>query len=72
MTNAQRIRGMTDEELAAERIEFNYNPNGADYYSGDFGHYNIFYNNGVIPPGAYQEAFKKELDWLRQPAEEDV
>lgn len=69
-TNGDRIRAMSDEELARERIEFNYNPNGADYYSGDFGSVDVVYNAGMEQPESYAEALRLELDWLRQPAEE--
>lgn len=58
-TNADRIRAMSDEELAKDRVKYKIS-NGYDVWTGDF--------DNVA--GNYKEAIQKELDWLRQPAEE--
>lgn len=38
-----------------------YNPDGADYYEGDFGCVDITFNKEYE---SYCKAFKKEVNWL--------
>ena len=59
MTNADRIRAMTDEELADMRVR--YNPE-TDMYTNDTGE--AYYD--------FVSAMEAELEWLKQPAEGDV
>ena len=58
MTNADRIRAMTDEELADMRVR--YNPE-TDMYINDTGE--AYYD--------FVSAMEAELEWLQQPAEGD-
>lgn len=60
-TNADRIRAMSDEELAKERIDRidMYTKSDSKEYIGDF--------EGVA--NSEKEAIKKELDWLQSEAE---
>ena len=55
-TNADRIRAMTDEELADMRVR--YNPE-TDMYTNDTGE--AYYD--------FVSAMETELEWLQQPAE---
>lgn len=55
-TNADRIRGMSDEELA--ELNVRYNGQYDDYSCSDG---QTFYTE--------KEAINHEMDWLRQPAE---
>ena len=57
-TNADRIRAMSDEELADMRID--YNPE-TDLYIADTGE--AYYD--------YVSAMEAELEWLQQPAKEN-
>ena len=54
-TNADRIRAMTDEELAKDRIEYQ------EYYDRYYTDCGGFYT--------YEEALAAEIAWLQQPAE---
>ena len=61
-TNADRIRVMTDEELARKRIDRidMYTSSDLKEYIGDFA--------GIV--NSEEEAIKKELEWLQSEAEE--
>lgn len=61
-TNADRIRAMTDEELAKERIDRidMYTNSPAKEFIGDF--------CGIV--NSEEEAIKKELEWLQEKVEE--
>lgn len=63
MTNADRIRAMSDEELAKNNIRYDYDEesyeNCALWYETSDG--STFYDE--------ESAVEYELDWLRQPAE---
>lgn len=58
-THADRIRAMTDEELANMRVH--YNPE-TDMYTNDTGE--AYYD--------FVSAMEAELEWLQQPAEGDA
>lgn len=61
MTNADRIRSMTDEELARLLI----------FWNDDWGRWET--DAGCIdaydPMDSIEEAIKAEVEWLKQPAE---
>ena len=61
ITNAMRIRSMSDEELAKERIDRIdiYTKSDLKEFIGDF--------SGVV--NSEEEAIKKELEWLQSEAE---
>lgn len=61
-TNADRIRAMTNEELAKERIDRidMYTNSPAKEFIGDF--------CGIV--NSEEEAIKKELEWLQEEVEE--
>ena len=60
-TNADRIRAMSDEELAKERIDRIdiYTKSDLEEFIGDF--------DGIV--NSEEEAIKKELEWLQSEAE---
>ena len=58
VTNADRIRAMTDEELADMCVR--YNPE-TDMYTADTGE--AYYD--------FASAMEAELEWLQQPAQEE-
>ena len=60
-SNADRIRSMSDEELAKERIDRIdiYTKSDLEEFIGDFG--------GIA--NSEEEAIKKELDWLQSEVE---
>lgn len=61
-TNADRIRAMSDEDLAKERIDRidMYTNSPAKEFIGDF--------CGIV--NSEEEAIKKELEWLQEKVEE--
>jgi hypothetical protein len=54
-TNADRIRAMSDEELAE------------DFCKTVLG---VMNQLGVVNPGSVEDAVRKRLEWLKQPAED--
>lgn len=60
-TNADKIRAMSDEELAKERIDRIdiYTKSDLEEFIGDF--------DGIV--NSEEEAIKKELEWLQSEAE---
>ena len=61
VTNADRIRAMSDEELAKSRV-IDYEEYPGAYLAIDCE--KVFYSE--------EEAIAAELEWLQQPAEEDT
>ena len=61
LTNADRIRAMSDEELAKSRV-IDYEEYPGAYLAIDCE--KVFYSE--------EEAIAAELEWLQQPAEEDT
>ena len=61
VTNADRIRAMSDEELAKILI----------FWNDDWGHWETDAGciDGYDPMSSITEALKAELEWLKQPAE---
>lgn len=67
-TKADRIRSMTIDEMARERLEYVYSP-VADRIIGDFGGVYVKYIAGVEQPESYAEALQREIEWLESPWE---
>lgn len=68
ITNADRIRAMSDEELAIALVKYEGTENRCTPYGG---HEHIFYGPNGEACGSKSEAVVMWMVWLRQPAEED-
>ena len=65
MTNSERIRGISDKELAEMLIQ--YNDDWGRYYCSD-GTYYDGYGDYESDPG-YVDAVQHEVEWLKQESE---
>lgn len=63
LTNSDRIRAMSDEELAKANIRKNMNLT-------DGGVFSVFITSDGEQFDDAKEAYKHELEWLQQPAKE--
>lgn len=63
LTNADRIRIMSDEELAEQNVRKKYECDGWECFS-------VFITSDGEQFGDVEEAYKHELEWLKQPAKE--
>lgn len=61
MTNADRIRAMSDEELAEQNVRKKYECDGWECFS-------VFITSDGEQFGDAGEAYKHELEWLQQTA----
>lgn len=67
-TNADRIRSMSDDELASALVRYEGSEKRPTPYGG---HEHKFYGPNGEECGTREYAVQMWTDWLRQPAEED-
>lgn len=69
MTNSDRIRAMSDEELASALVEYAGTDRRPTPYGG---HERVFHGPNGEPCGTREYAVELWAEWLRQPAKEDT
>ena len=68
-TNYDRIRAMSVEEMAADRIHYDNQPSIVSGWQGDFGVILDVWKDGEIINDGRAEALQDEIEWLNSPVE---